>query len=31
VLPELLIGLVAGLITGMIIAWYRRATGTDDG
>ena len=23
-LPEILIGLVAGLLTGILIAWYRR-------
>lgn len=24
VLPELLLGLAAGLLTGILIAWYRR-------
>lgn len=28
VLPEILIGLVAGLITGILIAWYRKTTGS---
>jgi len=26
-LPELLLGLVAGLITGLLIAWYRHSQG----
>lgn len=28
-LPELLLGLLAGLLTGFLIAWYRRSQRED--